>query len=92
MHQQNMTDLLASAQSFESLKPKQVINQMQKLAVKNEKDLAAKELPNYMRTPTAAELIEMRQWAIDYKKLHKQASKREIRKATQEHFNIRIFR
>ena len=92
MQEQNMTALMQSALKEGLLKPRFVEKQIGLLADKNKKDLAKKELPDYLRTPTAEELIEMRQWAIDYKKGNKQASKREVRKATQEHFHIRIFR
>lgn len=92
MQEANMTELMKSV--FE--KPEQSLRvtkqKMAKLAVKNERDLSYKNLPEYMRTPTADELFEMRQWAIDYKKFHKRASKREVRKATQHHFKIKIFR
>ena len=88
-----MTELmdLASLKN-QALSPKKVKSALNKLAIKNKKDLSFKDVPEYMRTPTADELIEMRQWAIDYKKFHTTASKREVRKATQEHFKIRIFR
>lgn len=92
MQEQNMTALLRSAFEKPEQSTRVVKQKMAKLAVKNERDLSYKSLPDYMRTPTADELSEMRQWAIDYKAFHKQASKREIRKATQEHFKIRIFR
>ena len=92
MQEQNMTALMQSV--FE--KPQQsqrVIKQkMAKLAVKNERDISYRTSPDYMRTPTAAELEEIRQWAIDYKSFHTKASKREVRKATQHHFKIKIFR
>lgn len=92
MQEQNLTELLASAASMKKMALGTLRPKMQKLADKNKKDLEKKELPDYLRTPTADELIDMRQWAIDYKKLHSQASKREIRKAVQQHFHIRIFR
>lgn len=92
MQEQNMTALMASAFKDAFMKPTAVKKQMKSLAAKNVNDLKEKELPDYLRTPTADELIQMRQFAIDYKKANKQASKREIRKATQKHFHIRIFR
>lgn len=92
MQEQNFTELLASAQSMKKMALETLRPKMEKLADKNKKDLQKKELPDYLRTPNADELIEMRQWAIDYKKFNTKASKREIRKATQQHFHIRIFR
>ncbi len=73
-------------------KQKPVKERMNTLALKNEKDLSFQELPDYLRIPTGDELMEMRQWAIDYKKFHTKASKREVRKATQEHFKIKIYK
>lgn len=92
MQEQNLTSLLADAlkNPFDPIPVTR--KKMESLAVKNQKDLSASVLPDYLRTPSADELIEMRQWAIDYKNSHKAASKREIRRATQEHFHIRIFR
>lgn len=87
-----MTALMQSALKGGLIKPKFIEQQMENLAIKNKNDLAKKEFPDYLRIPTAEELTEMRQWAIDYKKANKQASKREVRKATQKHFSIRIFR
>ena len=92
MQEQNFTELLASAASSRKAALKTLRPKMETLADKNKNDLAKKELPDYLRTPTADDLIEMRQWAIDYKKFNKKASKREIRKAVQRHFHIRIFR
>lgn len=92
MQETNFTALLVDALKS-PFEPKPVTKKkMEALAVKNEKDLSEKKLPDYLRTPTGDELIAMRQWAVDYKKARKGASKREIRKATQEHFHIRIFR
>lgn len=71
---------------------KSVKERMKSLSLKNEKDLSFQELPDYLRIPTGDELMEMRQWAIDYKKFHGKASKREVRKATQEHFKIKIYK
>lgn len=92
MQEQNMTALMADAFKKKPINPALLKKKMGKLALKNKKDLEYKNLPDYLRTPTAEELTEMRQWAIDYKNTFKQASKRQIRKATQEHFKIRIFR
>lgn len=92
MQEQNLTALLSDALKNPTKDAQKVKSQMTDLAVKNKIDLEKKESRNHLRTPTAEELTEMRQWAIDYKKFHKPASKREVRRATQQHFNIKIFR
>lgn len=92
MQEQNMTELMNMAQT-EPANPSRVTKQkIAKLAVKNERDMSYKTLPEYLRIPTADELEEMRQWAINYRNTTYKASKREVRRATQEHFKIRIFR
>ena len=48
--------------------------------------------PPGIRTPTADELEQMRLYMLQYKKDNPKASKREIRKATQAHFNVQIYR
>ena len=92
MQEQNFTGLMHSAFKDSLDRPNVVKKKMSNLAKKNEKDLSEKPLPDYLRIPTAEELIEIRQWAIDYKKSNKNASKREVRRATQQHFNIKIYR
>ena len=71
---------------------KVVKEKMKVLSVKNISDLNGEDIPDYLRLPSADELVEMRQWAIDYKKSNKSASKREVRKAVQSHFKIKIFK
>lgn len=92
MQEQNMAELMAMAFKNPSMSAAKVKKKMTALSVKNKKDLSYKKLPEYLRTPTAEELMEMRRWAIDYKKSFPKESKRQIRKAVQEHFKIRIFR
>lgn len=92
MQEQNLTALLSSIDTKQPVAKKAIKTDMRNLAIKNKKDLEYKNLPEYVRTPTAEELIIMRQWAIDYKKEFKSASKRQVRKAVQQHFKIRIFR
>ncbi len=92
MQAQNLDYLLQDAAQNFTDKPFVTQKKMLDLALKNDSDLAEKNLPDKMRTPTADELTEMRQYAIDYKHNNRRASKREVRKATQQHFNIRIFR
>jgi hypothetical protein len=69
---------------------------MKSIETANNKAFAKRSMPpderNYERTPTAEELIQFRQWAIDYKKRMPKASKREVRRAVQEHFHIRLFK
>lgn len=92
MQTQNLTALLKEAMEnpFENKKSTDI--KMQKLSVKNMEDLYNKVVPDYLRLPSGEELTEMRQFAIDYKKANKRASKREIRKATQYHFHIKVYR
>lgn len=47
-------------------------------------------LPSTARTPNATEILEIREWIKDYRKMHPKASRREIRRATQKKFNITI--
>ena len=92
MQEQNLTALLSDAFKNPFDKQEVVKQKMEKLSIKNNNDLSEKVVPDYLRLPSADELAEMREWAIDYKKANKQASKREIRKATQKHFQIKIYR
>ena len=92
MQEKNLTDLLSDA-SKNLFENKEIVKKkMETLSVKNIHDLTNKDVPDYLRLPSPDELIEMRQWAINYKKANKQASKREIRKATQKHFQIKVYR
>jgi hypothetical protein len=65
---------------------------MQSMAIDNAFALKDKQLPDPLRIPTAEELLAMRNWAIGYKSLNKRASAREIRKAVQRHFHIKIYK
>jgi len=75
--------------------PSQIRRKMKSIETANNKAFAKHQSKtdarDYERTPTAQELTIFRQWAIDYKKQMPKASKRQIRKAVQEHFHIRIF-
>jgi hypothetical protein len=92
MQERRLTELLSDAfnKPFDELGS--VTPKMEKLSVLNRMGLQDKDVPDYLRIPTAGELIEIRQWAVDYKKANKHASKREIRKATQSHFKIKVYR
>lgn len=92
MQEQNLTALLSDAFKNPFDKQDVVKQKMEKLSIKNNNDLSEKVVPDYLRLPSADELTEMRQWAIEFKKANKNASKREIRKATQKHFQIKIYR
>lgn len=94
MQEKKFSKLMKSV-SFENDSRDKVEKDVKALASSNKKLVDAlnhNSNKDFYRAPTSDELLEMRQWAIDYKKLHKQASKREVRKATQSHFNIKIFR
>jgi len=92
MQERNFTELLSEAFKNPFDKKEIVKKKMETLSVKNSNDLSNKDVPDYLRIPSANELTEMRQWAIDFKKSNKNASKREVRKATQKHFQIKIYR
>ena len=92
MHENNLNALVTDAfknpdKPFERTKV-----DMKDLFRKNQMDLSTVNLPSETRIPTAEELEEMRRWAVDYKKFYKRASKREVRRAVQKHFNIKIYR
>lgn len=93
MQTQDFTNVLNSA-SIESemrrlnkglqfKKDDEVLKEMVAVEKSNNEHLAEKNLPDYLRTPTADELVEIRQFAIDLKKANKAMSKRQIRKSTQ---------
>ena len=92
MQSQNLTELMSSAFTNLFEQPAKVMSHMNQIANKNGTDLENKDVPDYLRLPTAEELFEMRQWAIDYKKSNPSESKRQIRKAVQHHFKIKIYR
>lgn len=92
MQEKNYTALLNDGLINSASSKAATKRRMNALSFKNTRDLAFKEVPEYLRTPTGDELIKMRQWAIDYRKENKRASKRQVRKATQEHFKIKIYR
>jgi len=50
------------------------------------------KLPDRERTPTLEELAKFKDFAAAYKRQMPRASKREVRKAVQEHFGIRIYK
>lgn len=92
MQEKNFTELLRDADLKFDSPVLETRNRMGKLSVKNFKDLSFKDVTHYLRGPTTDDLVEMRQWAIDYKKANKSASKRQVRKATQEYFKVKIYR
>jgi hypothetical protein len=76
--------------------PAQIRRRMKSIEEANNKAYAKSQPPpetrNYERTPTAEELASFREWAIEYKKKVPGITKRQLRKAVQEHFHIRIFK
>lgn len=94
MDSRSYNNLMESAIKDAVIKPKMqdVKKEMKELAAQNKAALADKPLPDKCRIPTAIKLEAMRKWAIDYKNANIRASKREVRKATQKHFNIKIFK
>lgn len=100
MQTQDFSNLLAGSlqdyvKEIKGLKPKanaDVLKEMTVIEQSNKQHLKESVLPDDTRIPTAEELVQMRNFAIEYKRCNKQASKREIRRATQKQFNIRIYK
>lgn len=96
MQEQQFKDVIN--QSLEELKSGKPISnpvvkkKMALIAKKNREALSFKNLPEYLRVPSTEQLIEMRQWAIDFKKANPRTSKRQLRLETQKHFRIRIYK
>lgn len=90
MNTENYNELLKSVFDKQLDTPEKVTKKMQSIAVNNKEAIEQTEFKDRFRTPTADELTEMRQYAIDYKKAIKRASKREIREAVREKFRIAI--
>lgn len=92
MESRNMDALMNDAfrNGSEIFSPKKVESKMSALSNKNTSDIAEiqKDMRDKFRTPTADELVEMRQWIIDYKKANPKESKRQVRIAAQNNFNI----
>lgn len=89
--QDNQLDRLVDMAFQErELSKNKVQSKIKSIESKNNKSLS--DLPNYERTPTAEELNKFREYAIAYNKQIPGASKREVRKAIQEQFNIRIYK
>ncbi len=92
MNSQSLDTLLLDAfknpaDALQTVKPR-----MQTLAKKNDEAIAEISKPDILRTPTADELTEMRQYAIDMKNKFPMWSKRKIRKEVQQKFNIKIYK
>lgn len=96
MHEQSLKDVIeTSIDEIRSGKPISnpvVKKKMVLIAKRNKELLSYKNMPEYLRVPTADELVEMRQWAIDFKKANPRTSKRQLRIATQAHFRIKIYK
>lgn len=90
---QSMKQLLAQAELMGSgkLNTELFKKNIGDIATENTNALKDK-LPDYERTPTSDELERFAIFASDYKRIHDKASKREIRKAVQKQFNIRIYK
>lgn len=99
MNTESISHLLASANDgFDKIlkhhpEDKDLVNiAMANIKENNDEYFATRQdLPVNIRTPTTEELLEMRNWSINYKRDHKFHSERQMRKALQKHFNIRIF-
>lgn len=90
MESRNMDELMNSSFADAIRSPQKLVSKMEKLATKNTEDIAdiQKDMRDKFRTPTADELVQIRQWIIDYRKANPKESKRKVRLAAQSHFNI----
>lgn len=84
MQDKSFEDLIASSLDT-SLVNSEVDKRMTEIASENKAALSES-----VRTPTDTELKDMRAFIIDFKKKHPKASQRQIRRATQKHFNLKI--
>lgn len=91
MQENQLNRLTNLAFNSESIPKEKIKQRLDSIEAKNNKALAGK-LPDYERTPTAEELAAMKEWGAAYKKQIPRASKREVRKAIQQHFHIRIYK
>lgn len=89
-----MRDLVRHSIDSRNRAPEKVLNDMTHLAKKNQQSLQGVEAirTGQINVPSAKDLVQIREWMIDYKKQNKSASKREIRKAAQAHFNVKIYK
>lgn len=92
MHEKDLRAVASSVHDSTLDTREKLKAKMEAIAVSNQQNLKGKDLPDKARIPTAEELEKFRQYGIEYKSLHKKASKREIRRAIQSHFNIRIYK
>ena len=92
MQEKILTDITDKAFLNHEQKPGKIKSQMKALATENDALVSHYTRPNYERTPNSGELIQMRQYAVSYKKQNKKASKREVRRAVQRKFHIRIYK
>lgn len=92
MDTRDFSQLMAASFDSSLNTPKKVKQKMKSIAKSNETHLAKVELPDMYRIPTAEELQSFREYAINYKKQIKRASKREIRNAVKAHFNIILYK
>jgi hypothetical protein len=82
--------LMDLATAEKPLPPSKAKAKVKSIETKNRQALEHVELSG--RIPTADELEKFRSWAVAYKKASPKASKREVRKAVQNHFGIRIYK
>lgn len=96
MQERQFESLIASTEGTglsKYFKKREAVKQkVASIANKNKIALSGIDLPDECRIPSEQELVQFYNWAIAYKKANKRASKREVRKAVQEHFHIKIYK
>lgn len=99
MHEQNFNALLNQFTKEPAFAPTKNVAELQKKNAADIEEVKASRAAlrggrnfDNLRVPTEEDLQAIGEYAASYKRLNKKASKREVRKAVQEHFNIRIFR
>lgn len=91
MQEQQFDRLIDTALTQKPLSPFKEKSKIKSIETANNKVLSGK-LPDYERTPTSEELVKFKNFAASYKRQMPRASKREVRKAVQNHFGIRIYK
>ena len=86
MHDKSFNDLVnfAMEEPFHTRKLKQITEE--------NKAILPSVMPKDVHVPDENELREIAYYMANFKKQFPNASKRQIRKAAQEHFSVRVFR
>jgi hypothetical protein len=92
MQEKSMNELTESAFDKTLNTTEKVKEKLKKIMKENTEALASSDLPEPLHAPDELELEQIRLYMINYKKCHPLATKREIRKAAQQKFKVKIFR